>query len=190
MILQHNEGEMEALRRGDTKAFASVFDLYHSYVYALSFRYLRSRDDAEDVVQHTFMRFWELRETFSYGHNIKNLLFTIAKNHILNEIRHRTLVEEKHKEILSDSTDLEGELFDHIANVDFKKHLMKMIDQLPPQKRDVCLYKIMNNMNNQEVADLMGISVPTVKSHYTHAIKMLRISIEKITILVGSILCI
>lgn len=190
MNLQDRNDLMEALQRGDTKAFASIFDLYHAYLYALAFRYLRSQDDAEDVVQHAFMRFWELRETFSYANNVKNLLFTIAKNHILNQIRHRTLIEEKHKEIMGDSIDSENELFDGIADADFKVHLRGEIDRLPPQKRDVCIYKIMRNMSNQEVADLMGISVPTVKSHYTQAIKLLRRSIEKFFVLttIGSYL--
>ena len=66
---------------------------------------------------------------------------------------------------------------------DFKKYLYRIIDQLPPQKRQVCLLKIEKGMTNQEVAEYMNISVPTVKSHYTQVIKLLRAKIADIPIL-------
>ena len=48
---------------GKAEAFASVFDRYHRLLYALAYRYLKSGPEAEDAVQHTFMRLWEQRET-------------------------------------------------------------------------------------------------------------------------------
>ncbi|UKI47213.1 MAG: LuxR C-terminal-related transcriptional regulator [Phocaeicola vulgatus] len=50
-------------------------------------------------------------------------------------------------------------------------HFYQAIDHLPKQKRQVCLYKLKGNLSNQEIADKMNISVPTVKTHYAQAIK-------------------
>ena len=52
---------------GKAEAFASVFDRYHRLLYALAYRYLKSGPEAEDAVQHTFMRLWEQRETFDFS---------------------------------------------------------------------------------------------------------------------------
>ena len=83
------------LKDGNEKAFSAVFETYHRYLYVLACRYLMSESYAEDAVQYTFMRLWEGRETFDYKTGIKNLLFTILKNYILNEIRHNNLVIQK-----------------------------------------------------------------------------------------------
>ncbi|MDR1609994.1 MAG: RNA polymerase sigma-70 factor [Candidatus Symbiothrix sp.] len=168
------------LRDGNEKAFSLVFETYHRYLYVLACRYLMSESYAEDAVQYTFMRLWEGRETFDYRKGIRNLLFTILKNYILNEIRHNNLVFQKNYELAQLSEEMETDFLNDLEDADFKSHLHKLIDRLTPQKREVCLLKIQQGMSNQEIADAMNISVPTVKSHYTQVIKILRSQIDKI----------
>lgn len=168
------------LRDGNEKAFSVVFDTYHRYLYVLACRYLMSDSYAEDAVQHTFMRLWEGRETFDYKAGIKNLLFTILKNYILNEIRHENLVIQKNYELAQLTEEVETEFLSELEDADFKTHFYRLINQLPPQKREVCLLKIQQGMSNQEIADAMNISIPTVKSHYTQVIKLLRSQLDKI----------
>ena len=52
--------------------------------------------------------------------------------------------------------------------------LHKGIENLPPQKREICRLKIYENKSNQEIADKMELSIHTVKSHYQESIRMLR----------------
>lgn len=177
------------LRDGNEKAFSVVFETYHRYLYVLASRYLMSESYAEDAVQYTFMRLWEGRETFDYKTGIKNLLFTILKNYILNEIRHNNLAVQKNYELAQLTEELENDFLHDLEDADFKSHLYKLIDQLSPQKREVCLLKIQQGMSNQEVADAMNISVPTVKSHYTQVIKLLRSQLDKIILIVLIIMC-
>jgi len=175
------------LREGNEKAFSVVFDTYHRYLYVLACRYLMSDSYAEDAVQYTFMRLWEGRETFDYKTGIKNLLFTILKNYILNEIRHNNLVIQKNYELTQLSEEMESDFMHELEDADFKTHLYRLIEKLPPQKREVCLLKIQQGMSNQEIADTMNISIPTVKSHYTQVIKLLRSQLDKIIIVVFAI---
>lgn len=172
------------LRDGNEKAFSIVFETYHRYLYVLACRYLMSESYAEDAVQYTFMRLWEKRESFDYRKGIKNLLFTILKNYILNEIRHNNLAIQKNYELAQFSEEMENDVLQDLEDADFKSHLYRLIDQLTPQKREVCLLKIQQGMSNQEIADALNISVPTVKSHYTQVIKQLRAQIDKIVLIV------
>ncbi len=172
------------LRDGNEKAFAAVFETYHRYLYVLACRYLMSDSYAEDAVQHTFMRLWEGRETFDYKTGIKNLLFTILKNYILNEIRHNNLVIQKNYELAQFNEEMEASFLHNLEDADFKTHLYKLIEQLPPQKKEVCLLKIQQGLTNQEVAEAMNISIPTVKSHYTQVIKLLRSQMDKLLMIV------
>ena len=172
------------LRDGNEKAFSTIFNTYHRYLYVLACRYLMSENYAEDAVQHTFMRLWEGRETFDYSKGVKNLLFTILKNYILNEIRHNNLALQKNYELAQITEEMENDFLHNLEDADFKSHLYKLINQLPLQKREVCLLKIQQGMSNQEIADAMNISIPTVKSHYTQVIKLLRSQLDKIILIV------
>lgn len=172
------------LRRGKEYAFAAVFDRYNRLLYTIAYRFLKSEEEAEDAVQHLFMKLWEQRETFSFESGIRSLLFTILKNYILNELRHRSLVFEKLYEISQQKDEEGGEDFlTRFEQSELKKSLRVAIDKLPPQKQKICLLKIEYGLSNQEIADKMGITVPTVKSHYTQAIKALRSEIESLMIL-------
>ncbi len=187
MRINHVNTDYELLMRlrdGDQKAFSIVFDTYHRYLYVLACRYLMSTDNAEDAVQYTFMRLWEARETFDYKTGIKNLLFTILKNYLLNEIRHNNLAMQKNYEMAQLTPEMETGFETDLEDADFKSQLYKLIDKLPRQKREVCLLKIQQGMTNQEVADAMNISIPTVKSHYTQVIKLLRSQLDKILFII------
>lgn len=181
-ILDHRLWQQ--LREGEEKAFSTVFDAYYRYLYVLAYRFLMSEEAAEDAVQYTFMRLWEGRAGFDYRKGIKNLLFTILKNYVLNEIRHNNMALQKRYEIAQAAEEADVNFLHRLEEADFKTHLYRLIDQLTPQRRQICLLKIQDGLSNQEIADMLHISIPTVKSHYTQAIKLLRSQINKIIALV------
>ena len=176
------------LRLGDKKAFTLVFQQYNRLLYALAYRYLKVEAEAEDAVQHTFMKLWAERERFDLQSGIRSLLFTILKNYLLNELRHRQIVYEKHYEIAQQGEETDEHLMKQLEDKDFREHLQAAIRQLPPQKQRICQLKIEYGLTNQEVADKMQISIPTVKSHYTQAIKMLREAIGSLMIWLCAVL--
>ena len=156
------------LRRGKEYAFAAVFERYNRLLYTIAYRFLKSEEEAEDAIQYLFMKLWEQRTNFSFESGIRSLLFTILKNYILNELRHRSLVFEKLYEMAQQVNDEdEDDFLTQFENGELGKFLRVAIDKLPPQKQKICLLKIEYGLSNQEIADRMGITVPTVKSHYT-----------------------
>ena len=169
------------LRRGKEYAFAAVFERYNRLLYTIAYRFLKSEEEAEDAIQYLFMKLWEQRTNFSFESGIRSLLFTILKNYILNELRHRSLVFEKLYEMAQQVND-EDDFLTQFENGELGKFLRVAIDKLPPQKQKICLLKIEYGLSNQEIADRMGITVPTVKSHYTQAIKALSNEIESLII--------
>ena len=56
-------------------------------LYSLSCKYLQDRELAEDVVQQVYLRLWESRSSVCITASLKNYLYTMAKNHVLNMIR-------------------------------------------------------------------------------------------------------
>ncbi|WP_373834780.1 sigma factor-like helix-turn-helix DNA-binding protein, partial [Bacteroides heparinolyticus] len=60
----------------------------------------------------------------------------------------------------------------------------KALEMLPPQKRDICLMKVQEELSNQEIADRLQLSINTIKTHYSEALKLLRIYLRKMLIIV------
>lgn len=182
-VIDIDEKLYAGLRRGEEHAYAMVFEKYNRLLYALAYRYFKSGEEAEDAVQHTFMQLWSRRDSLEFHAGIRSLLFTILKNYILNELRHRQIVFEKHYEIAQQNEETDESFLEELEKRELKESLWVAINKLPEQKRKICRLKIGRRLSNQEIADMMHITVPTVKSHYTQAIKLLRSAIEPLLVL-------
>lgn len=178
-----DDGLYKRLREGSEEAFTIVFNRYNRLLYALAYRYLKSGAEAEDAVQYTFMCLWEQRGTFEFSTALRSLLFTILKNYILNELRHRRIVFEKHYELAQKGEEADDDMMKSLEDADFRRHLYGAIHELPPQKQKICLMKLEGKLSNQEIADKLQITVPTVKSHYTQALKQLRSAVDKLLLI-------
>lgn len=77
------------LKKRDKEAFSMIYQKYHRYLYALALKYLKNPEAAEDAVQHVFVKLWESTAKINIEINLKNYLYTMTKNYILNTIRDR-----------------------------------------------------------------------------------------------------
>ena len=167
------------LKKRDKEAFSMIYQKYHRYLYALALKYLKNPDAAEDAVQHVFVKLWESTAKINIEINLKNYLYTMTKNYILNTIRDRK--EEVSIHYVNAQADGEGEdILKKIEEEQLTELLYEQIDLLPPQKKEVCLRKLKTSDSNQQIADKMGISIHTVKSHYQEALKILRSYFQQI----------
>ena len=172
------------IEKGDKGAFTQAYDRYHKLLYVLAYRYLMNADMAEDVVQHVFARLWEFRSELHVGISLKNYLFTMTKNHVLNLIRNENSAISKNYEIAQSTPVYKDNLIENLEKKELMASFYKAVDMLPPQKRSICLMKVKEELTNQEIAERMSLSVNTVKTHYTEALKMLRIHLSKMLIIV------
>lgn len=162
------------IKKGDKDAFVVVYHKYHSYLYSLALRYLKNVEAAEEAVQHVFVKLWESTRHIEIEINLKNYLYTMTKNYILNYFRdNKKMVSINYvnaQEEISDGNDFSTLL----EEMQLSEILRQGIEKLPTRKKEICKMKMEGSISNQEIADRMGISIHTVKSHYQEAIKMLR----------------
>ncbi|HBK41666.1 MAG TPA: RNA polymerase subunit sigma-70 [Porphyromonadaceae bacterium] len=168
------------IKKRDKDAFAAVYQKYHRYLYSLAVKYLKDAQLAEDAVQYVFVKLWETTKNIEIEINLKNYLYTMTKNYILNTIR-------DHKEEISLSyanaqIDIPGQddIIKALEDKQMRSILYQGVESLPPQKKEVCLRKLETTDSNQQIADKMGISVHTVKSHYQESVKILRSYFQQI----------
>lgn len=182
---ERNDDELFGLiQQGDKEAFTVVYKKYHKQLYILAFSYLKDKHMAEDVIQHVFTKLWEYRTDLFIKVNIKNFLYTITKNHILNTIRDKNKMIMKNYEIAQSSVNYDDNLFRLIEEKELKNIFRNALNLLPKQKKMICLFKMEGKLSNQEIADKMQISIHTVKTHYAQAIKLLRVHMDKMLIFV------
>ena len=174
------------LQKGNERAFTAIYERYHKLLYVLAYKYLKDNDTAKDAVQQIFLKVWESRSLFSIHINLRNYLYTMLKNHLLNEIRNNYTALEKNYELAQETIEYENEILSKLEEKEMTEQLYRAIDSLPEQKKAVCLYKLKDSLSNQEIAEKMQISIPTVKTHYSQAIKLLREHFAKLLILLLS----
>ncbi len=172
-------------KQQDKEAFTAIYHRYHRYLYALSMRFLKDSDMAEEAVQQVFVKLWEIIQEVDVEINLKNYLYSMTKNHILNQFRkHRETISINFAEAQVDITDTEADIYKAMEDAELNKWLVKGINSLPNQKKEICNLKINENLSNQEIADQTGLSINTVKSHYQEAVKMLRVYFKQIKMLI------
>ena len=172
------------IKKRDKEAFTVVYHKYHHYLYSLAFRYLKDVELAEDAVQHVFVKLWDSARYIDVDINMKNYLYTMTKNFVLNQIRdNKEMISLNYENAQIEITDESSDIVSIMEDKQLRSLLYEGIQHLPPQKKEICHLKIDENKTNQEIAEVMGISVNTVKSHYQESVKMLRDYFQKIKLL-------
>jgi RNA polymerase sigma-70 factor (ECF subfamily) len=170
---------VKRLKASDQDAFKIVFDLWQGPIF--NFLLFKTKDAAraDDLLQEAFLRLWNSRANLKESQSLKNYLYTIADNLLLNEIRHDKVVA-RHK------SETRVTIFSNTENPEFileekeyRDQLEKAIMSLPEKPRIVFLMSRVEDLSYQEIADRLSISVKTVESHMVKALKLLREDLSK-----------
>jgi len=184
--LNHIKSEIELIRnfkKGDTKAFELLFHKYHKKLYAFLFHLLQSKEDAEEIVQETFIKIWEKREDFNEGYSFNSFLFSIAKNAFLNLNRKKVnrKVFENHLDFLeetsSDRTD------DYIIFEETKQIINSVIEGLPAKRKEIFLLRKIDGLSRKEIAERLDISIITVDNQLMKANIYMKDQLKKYSLL-------
>lgn len=169
----HRENEiLQRVAQGDERAFAALFNHFHQPLGLHIFKFTKSEQLAEEVVQDVFLKIWLNRKLLVNIDNFRVYLFVISKNAALNCL----------KKVAYESariTDLDPQA-DTVAaesNEEDHRYLLidEAIDRLPPQQKQVYLLRRHERLSYSDISDRMKISKETVK-------KYLQIGTESITI--------
>jgi RNA polymerase sigma factor (sigma-70 family) len=117
-------------------------------------------DRADDLVQEAVLRAWTARDTFVPGSNLKAWLFTIARNHFLNDLR-RAKRETQLEEGQAEASLVSGADQEDGLNLG---DLHRALNRLPPERREALLLVGASGFSYEEAAQVCGVAVGTIKS--------------------------
>jgi RNA polymerase sigma-70 factor (ECF subfamily) len=150
---ENDEYLLHLLRQGNEGVFTHIYERYHKMLYALSYRYLKSPMAAEDAVQHVFVKLWEHRADIVVMVNLRNYLYSMAKNYILNYIRNEHSAMAHNYRMVQMTEVVEDNLFETIARKELMNMFYQAVKLLPARKKEICLLKMEGKFSNQEIAE-------------------------------------
>ncbi|MFC2169163.1 RNA polymerase sigma factor [Acidobacteriota bacterium] len=166
---------VERIKQGDREAFVTVTRLYQKKVFLLAFSFFGNKEDALDVVQETFLRFFQKANLFQKGNSFQTWLLQIAKNICVDYYRkyHRkekNFERKKHIEEM-DLSEFGG---DDGNYSDFKEVFSRCLKRLSEKQRMIFVMKHFNQFKYREIAQILNIAQGTAKSLHFKAVQNLK----------------
>jgi RNA polymerase sigma-70 factor, ECF subfamily len=174
-------------RKGDDRAFAELVKRYEAKIFRLAQHITQNREDAEDVLQETFLRAYEHLDQFQGNSKFYTWIVRIAVNQALMKLRRRrtdkSVSLDESIDTGEDTVTREIAAWDEDPEQRFSREelgeiLDSAIQTLAPTYRSVFLLRDVDDLSTEETAEALGLSVPAVKSRLLRARLQLR---EKLT---------
>jgi RNA polymerase sigma-70 factor (ECF subfamily) len=187
--MKHAEEQelVEACRRGDYGCFEKIVGAHERKVYNLALRMLGSPDDARDILQDTFLKVYDHLDRFRGDSRLSTWIYRIAMNEALMKIRR-----EKGRMVSLDTFKVsEGEVrsldiedwaqkpLDKLLTRELGDRMDAAVSRLPEDYRAVFLLRDVEGLSNADIAGVLDISVPAVKSRLHRARLFLRGELSK-----------
>jgi len=174
---QELAGQFVSRNRRD-KAFRIIISEYQERLYWHIRKIVIRHEDADDVLQNTFIKAWQNADSFRQDSRLYTWLYRIATNESLNFLR-----KEKNKYRLSwedVGENLAGSLkSDEYFNGDsIQLKLQEAILKLPERQRLVFNMRYFDEMKYDEIAEILDLSIGALKASYHHAVKKIKTILE------------
>jgi RNA polymerase sigma-70 factor, ECF subfamily len=161
-------------RSGDMRAFAELVRRYESRVASTVIGMLGKCDEAEDVGQETFIRFYNALENFRGDSAIGTYITRIAINLSLNELKRRKRNESKYRRLdqVSEKEGAVDERTDHLF--EYRDVVHNALDSLHPKYKSVVMLRLIEGYSTEETATILQLPLGTVLSRLQRAQEKLR----------------
>jgi RNA polymerase sigma factor (sigma-70 family) len=164
---------IEECRKGSRKAQFGLYELYSRAMYNLAFRILNNREDAEDILQDSFVECFKSIDSFRFESTFGAWLKKIIINKCINQIKKKridltlcetlpSIIEVDEEEVIYDT----GRIF-------------KGIERLPDGYRIILTLYLLEGYDHMEISQILGITESTSKSQYSRAKEKLRSILSK-----------
>ncbi|MCQ4875059.1 MULTISPECIES: RNA polymerase sigma factor [Odoribacteraceae] len=164
----HEKEMIEAILKGDQKAFKLLVDTYQLMVVNTCYAFVHDRDEAEDIAQDVFVQVFESLGRFRFESKLSTWLYRIAVNRSINHCkspRGRAIKIDidswKQQEVAQSVEMPQQQILEEQEQIEL---LHKAIDKLPENQRTALILNKYEELSYKEIADVMGVSLSSVES--------------------------
>ena len=159
------------IKAGNELSFEEAYQAYHTKVYSYFFRKTKSAADAEDLLQTTFLKLWQYRNSLNDGYDFDRQLFYICRTVFIDYLR-------KENRIASLKAALNKQKIEEpaqgISGMDIRKQVEKLLLQMPGIRRDAFVLTHIKGYSYKQAAKILSISVKAVDNHLSKALRFIR----------------
>jgi RNA polymerase sigma-70 factor (ECF subfamily) len=182
-VKQDDRQWVEMAQQGDVAAFDKLVEMYHSRIYTLTYQMTSNREDAEDLTQEIFVKAFEALPRFKGHSSFYTWLYRIGINKTINyrkkRNRNRPLSldameqEVKQDEVYHDLSS-KGSPLRNLSLSELQLKLNEAMQRLSEKHRTVVVMHDMQGIPHDEIANVVGVSVGTVRSRLFYARRQLQ----------------
>lgn len=163
---------MQRFLRGEVEGFNRLVQNYKLKLFNLLCRMLGNREEAEDILQETFLRVYRERKSYNFNYSFSTWIYTIALNLCKNEYKKRKRAKFLSLDILFNRPDHNSENFGNKNRL--SSILEKALSSLPTRYKKVFILRDINQLSYEEIALTLNIPLGTVKSRVNRARRILK----------------
>jgi RNA polymerase sigma-70 factor (ECF subfamily) len=173
----------DRIRAGDASGLEALFHLYYDPLCRFAEAYVRSRADAEDLVQGVFIQLWEQRDRWVLRGSVRAYLYTAVRNSALNVLKHR-LVERR---ALNDAATIPRigtaqsapSPHEDAVGRELEQAIDDAIAKLPDRYRLVVTLRAQHQLTIPEIARILDLPVKTAETRAARAVQALRAALDR-----------
>jgi len=164
---------VEEFKNGSEKAFNELFLLFQRPIYYLAMRLVRNHNDADEIVQKTFIQIYKSIDRFRGESTFKTWLYRIAinqcKDHLKSKEQRITKISLETPQFKRLKTPFEHPL-QKLVREDRSKMLLKIIHKLSHQQKTAVMLRVFEDMAFKEIANVLECKESTAKVHFHQAL--------------------
>lgn len=175
---------ISAWKEGNEPAFEMIFRAHYQSMCRYAYTFLRDREEAEEVVQGTFINLWDKRQVLEIQTSLKSYLFRAVRNSCLNSIKHEKIKQQHVAHEMAVMEVSRESVTEAVAAGELEQRITSAMAALPEQCRLVFQLSRYEELKYQEIADQLGISIKTVENHMGKALRLMREQLSDYLVLV------
>ena len=172
--------ELELLRNASTQSFEDLYIRYSGKLYNFVMRV--SKGDtfiSEEIVQRTFIKVWESRESINPEKSFISYLCTIAKNMLLNEYEHQTVQYIYQEYVKIKMVDIDSSTEKEVEKNLLEEYIDMLVENLPPKRKEIFVLSRKKGFSNKEISKQLNISESTIETQLSKALAFMKNQLEK-----------
>lgn len=169
---------IDGVRRSVLPAFEQLFHANWDALCQYAFYYVRSTDDAEEVVQGVFARIWQNRSEWSVRGSLQDYLYLATRNASFDRLRHDTVArrwrDRRIAEMRGGAPSSQPHTDALVLAGESEAAIERAFADLPPKRRRICELRLSAGMSYLQISALLNVSAKTVETQIARGLKDLR----------------
>lgn len=163
---------LSLIKSGNISVFEKLFNTHYATLCIYARKMVGDIDEARDIVQNIFVAIYDKRDTLEINTSIKSYLYRSVYHACLNHLKQIKIHDQHHEQLkyqlpFSDNQDT-------MVKTELEEKIWMIVQNLPEQCRKIFEMNRFEGRKNNEIAQILGISIRTVETQISKALKILR----------------